>query len=95
MRLSYDLEEVTLLILTRKRNERIMIGDEIEIVIVDIRGEQVQIGINAPKDVPVHRREVYEAIVRENGRVLPKRPRHERMKPGQDSGNSGSEHNSD
>jgi carbon storage regulator len=56
-----------------------MIGDSIEVVIVDIRGEQVQLGINAPKDVPVHRREVYEAIVRENGRVLPKTPRHERM----------------
>jgi len=68
-----------LLILTRKRNERIMIGDSIEVVIVDIRGEQVQLGINAPKDVPVHRREVYEAIVRENGRVLPKTPRRERM----------------
>ena len=68
-----------MLILTRKRNERIMIGDSIEVVIVDIRGEQVQLGINAPKDVPVHRREVYEAIVRENGRVLPKTPRKERM----------------
>jgi carbon storage regulator len=68
-----------LLILTRKRNERIMIGDTIEVVIVDIRGEQVQLGISAPKDVPVHRREVYEAIVRENGRVMPKRPRRERM----------------
>ena len=68
-----------MLILTRKRNERIMIGDNIEVVIVDIRGEQVQLGINAPKDVPVHRREVYEAIVRENGRVMPKTPRKERM----------------
>jgi carbon storage regulator len=69
-----------LLILTRKRNERIMIGDNIEVIIVDIRGEQVQLGINAPKDVPVHRREVYEAIVRENGRVLPKTPRKDRLK---------------
>ena len=68
-----------MLILTRKRNERIMIGDNIEVVIVDIRGEQVQLGINAPKDVPVHRREVYEAIVKENGRVMPKTPRRERM----------------
>ena len=70
-----------MLILTRKRNERIMIGDSIEVVIVDIRGEQVQLGINAPKDIPVHRREVYEAIVRENGRVLPKTPRKDRLKP--------------
>ena len=50
-----------------------------EVVIVDIRGEQVQLGINAPRDVPVHRREVYEAIVKENGRVMPKTPRSERM----------------
>lgn len=70
-----------MLILTRKRNERIMIGDSIEVVIVDIRGEQVQLGISAPKDVPVHRREVYEAIVRENGRVMPKTPRKDRLKP--------------
>jgi len=68
------------LILTRKRNERIMIGDNIEIIVVDIKGEQVQLGINAPKEIPVHRREVYEAIVRENGRVVPKTPRAERLK---------------
>jgi carbon storage regulator len=67
-----------LLILTRKRNERIMIGDSIEVIVVDIRGEQVQLGINAPKAVPVHRREVYEAIVRENGHVVPKTPRKDR-----------------
>jgi carbon storage regulator len=78
-----------LLILTRKRNERIMIGDSIEVVIVDIRGEQVQLGINAPKEVPVHRREVYEAIVRENGRVMPKTPRSERSKPGTDEPDNG------
>jgi carbon storage regulator len=56
-----------------------MIGDNIEVVIVDIRGEQVQLGINAPREVPVHRREVYEAIVKENGHVMPKTPRSERM----------------
>ena len=78
-----------MLILTRKRNERIMIGDSIEVVIVDIRGEQVQLGINAPKEVPVHRREVYEAIVRENGRVLPKTPRNERLNSGNKHGNNG------
>ena len=78
-----------MLILTRKRNERIMIGDSIEVVIVDIRGEQVQLGINAPKDVPVHRREVYEAIVRENGRVLPKTPRRDRMNSNNKHRNSG------
>ena len=68
-----------MLILTRKRNERIMIGDSIEVIVVDIRGEQVQLGINAPKAVPVHRREVYEAIVRENGHVVPKTPRKDRV----------------
>jgi len=68
-----------MLILTRKRNERIMIGDAIEVIVVDIRGEQVQIGINAPKQVPVHRREVYEAIVRENGHVVAKTPRKDRL----------------
>lgn len=69
-----------MLILTRKRNERIMIGDNIEVIVVDIKGEQVQLGINAPKEIPVHRREVYEAIVRENGKVVPKTPREQRMK---------------
>jgi len=71
-----------LLILTRKRNERIMIGDSIEVTVVDIRGEQVQLGINAPKEVPVHRREVYEAIVRENGHVVAKTPRKDRVTNG-------------
>ena len=78
-----------MLILTRKRNERIMIGDNVEVVIVDIRGEQVQLGINAPKDIPVHRREVYEAIVRENGRVVPKTPRSERLKSSNDAPDDG------
>jgi carbon storage regulator len=53
---------VTVLVLSRKINQRIMIGDDIEIVVVDIRGEQVQIGIKAPRDIPVHRLEVYDTI---------------------------------
>ena len=77
-----------MLILTRKRNERIMIGDSIEVTVVDIRGEQVQLGINAPKDVPVHRREVYEAIVRENGRVVAKTPRKDRLNNSNHNGSS-------
>jgi carbon storage regulator len=54
-----------MLVLSRQRDESIMIGDDIEITIVDIRGEKVRLGINAPPHVPVHRKEVYEAIIRE------------------------------
>ncbi len=59
---------VTMLVLSRKRDERIMIGDEISLLVVDIRGDKVRLGIEAPSDVAVHRSEVYEAIQRE--RVL-------------------------
>jgi carbon storage regulator len=55
-----------MLVLTRKLNERIMIGDDIEIVVVNVGEEKVQLGINAPRSIPVHRREVYEEILREN-----------------------------
>ena len=51
-----------MLVLTRLKNETIMIGDDIEITIVDIRGDKVRLGINAPRTVQVHRKEVYEAI---------------------------------
>jgi carbon storage regulator len=48
-----------MLVLSRKRNEQIMIGDSIVLTIVDIRGDKVRLGIEAPSDVPVHRHEVY------------------------------------
>ncbi|XAM00999.1 carbon storage regulator CsrA [Phycisphaeraceae bacterium D3-23] len=55
-----------MLVLSRQRDETIMIGDEIEITVVDIRGDKVRLGINAPRSIQVHRKEVYEAIRREN-----------------------------
>ncbi len=55
-----------MLVLSRQRDETIMIGDDIEITIVDIRGDKVRLGIAAPATIPVHRKEVYEAIQREN-----------------------------
>ena len=55
-----------MLVLSRQRDETIMIGDDIEITIVDIRGDKVRLGITAPTHVPVHRKEVYDAIQREN-----------------------------
>ena len=54
-----------MLVLSRKRDERIMIGDEISLLVVDIRGDKVRLGIEAPADVAVHRQEVFEAIQRE------------------------------
>lgn len=55
-----------MLVLSRTRDQTIMIGDNIEITVVDIRGDKVRLGINAPGEIPVHRKEVYEAIKREN-----------------------------
>lgn len=53
-----------MLVLSRKKNESIIINDDITIVVVEIRGDKVRLGIEAPKEVPVHRHEVYEAIRR-------------------------------
>lgn len=52
-----------MLVLSRKKDESIVINDDITIVVVEIRGDKVRLGIEAPKEVPVHRREVFEAIV--------------------------------
>ncbi len=53
-----------MLVLSRKKDEKIVIGDNISIMVVEIRGDKVRLGIEAPRDVSVHRREVYEAIKR-------------------------------
>ncbi|MFM2218447.1 MAG: Carbon storage regulator [Planctomycetota bacterium] len=53
-----------MLVLSRKKNESIVINNEITIVVVEIRGDKVRLGVEAPKEVPVHRREIYDAIVR-------------------------------
>ena len=54
-----------MLVLSRDKDESIMIGENVEVRIVDVRGNKVRLGITAPKCIPVHRREVYEAIQRE------------------------------
>lgn len=62
-----------MLVLTRQRDESIMIGDDVEIIIVDVRGDKVRLGITAPKSIPVHRREIYDNIQREKSKE-PKSP---------------------
>ena len=54
-----------MLVLSRHKDESIVIGDDIEINIIEVRGSKVRLGITAPKDTPVHRKEIYEAIQRE------------------------------
>lgn len=58
-----------MLVLTRKTDQSIMIGDNIKVIVVDIRGDQVKLGIDAPRDVSVHRKEIYEEIQAENRRA--------------------------
>lgn len=55
-----------MLVLTRKVNQSIVIGDDIEVVVLEVRGEQIRLGIKAPRDVVVHRKEIYEQIQEEN-----------------------------
>jgi len=54
-----------MLVLSRKKHESIVINDDITIVVVEIRGDKVRLGVEAPKEVPVHRQEVFDAIRRE------------------------------
>lgn len=63
-----------MLVLSRHRDESIMIGDDIVITIVDIRGDKVRLGIDCPSDIPVHRQEVYDAIQRENRKAQQQPP---------------------
>lgn len=63
-----------MLILARKINEKIMIGDDITITVVQVRGAVVRIGIEAPIETPVHRREVYEAIHEKDNRPIVSKP---------------------
>ena len=58
-----------MLVLTRKRNQSIVVNDNIELTIIDIQGDQVRVGINAPKDVKVFRKEVYVEMTEENQRA--------------------------
>ncbi|HUG90624.1 MAG TPA: carbon storage regulator CsrA [Planctomycetaceae bacterium] len=79
-----------MLVLSRQRDESIIIGDEIKITIVDIRGDKVRLGIEAPTAIPVHRQEVYEAIQRESrkaaeGDGAPAPPAKPRSRPTRES----------
>ncbi len=78
-----------MLVLSRQRDESIVIGDNIVVTIVDIRGDKVRLGIDAPTEIPVHRREVYEAIQRENLRASQLEPRDARELGGNRATQSG------
>ena len=87
-----------MLVLSRQRDETIMIGDDVEITVVDIRGDKVRLGITAPRHIQVHRKEVYDAIKRENEQAAKLSPRDvadvverdaERNKLGKGSRNAG------
>ena len=63
-----------MLVLSRQLDESIVIGDNVVVTIVDIRGDKVRLGIQAPGEIPVHRQEVFEAIQRENRKASPLQP---------------------
>lgn len=63
-----------MLVLSRQRDESIIIGDNVVVTIVDVRGDKVRLGIEAPIEIPVHRQEVYEAIQRENRKAAEIKP---------------------
>jgi carbon storage regulator len=69
-----------MLVLARRLNESIMIGDDIEVVVIDIKGDQVKLGIRAPKRVTVHRKEIYDEIKKENIAAMDSRVKPEELK---------------
>ena len=70
-----------MLVLSRQRDESIIIGDNVVITIVDVRGDKVKLGIEAPREISVHRREVYEAIQRENRQAALLKPEDAQLMP--------------
>jgi carbon storage regulator len=74
-----------MLVLTRKSNQSIMIGDEIEVSVLSVMGEKVRIGIQAPQQVPVFRKEIYLEIHREAGTVKPNNDGHSGDEPSAES----------
>ena len=61
----FPIELVKMLVLSRKKNESIIIDDNIVITVVEVRGDKVRLGIEAPKEIPIHRSEIYDAIQRD------------------------------
>ena len=70
-----------MLVLSRQRDESIIIGDNVVVTIVDVRGDKVKLGIEAPREVSVHRQEVYEAIQRENRQAAMLKPEDAQLLP--------------
>lgn len=68
-----------MLVLSRKKNESIIINNDITITVVEIRGDKVRLGVEAPKEVPVHRREVYDAIQRDSTHPVEQREQDDKV----------------
>jgi carbon storage regulator len=64
------MEANLMLILTRKVNETLMVGDDVSVTVLGVKGGQIRIGINAPREIAVHRQEVYEKILQERKEVV-------------------------